>query len=56
MVCGSTNGTKGEDGGPGGVFAAAGGDTLNTGTGGVPGPAVTGSNYTVTVAISTHLL
>lgn len=54
--CGSTNGTKGEDGGPGGVFAAAGGDTLNTGTGGVPGPAVTGSNYTVTGNINSSTL
>jgi len=50
--CGSTNGTKGEDGGAGGDWANKGADTLNTGDGGLPGSAISGSNYTVTGSIS----
>ena len=50
--CGSSNGTKGEDGGAGGDWANKGADTLNTGDGGLPGAAISGTNYTVTGSIS----
>jgi hypothetical protein len=42
------NGLKGENGGIGGEWAKSGGNTNNTGNGGSPGKAITGSNYTVT--------
>jgi len=46
--CGSTNGNPGEDGGNGGDWGSAGGNTTNSGNGGIGGPAISGSDYTIT--------
>lgn len=46
------SGTDGERGGHGGDWADAGGNTTNSGSGGSPGRAITGSNYSVTGTIS----
>lgn len=45
--CGATDGTSGETGGDGGDWASSGGDTNNSGSGGGPARAISGSNYTV---------
>ena len=50
--CNSTQGQPGETGGAGGEWALKGGDTNNTGDGGSPGRAITGTNYSVIGSIS----
>jgi len=50
--CGATNGTAGLTGGSGGDWASAGQNTPNTGSGGVTGNAISGSNYTVIGSIN----
>jgi len=54
--CGSTNGNPGETGGNGGDWASAGGNTTNTGNGGIGGPAISGSNYSVTGIIDSSTI
>ena len=50
--CNSSQGQPGETGGAGGEWALAGGDTNNTGNGGLPGKAITGTSYSVIGSIS----
>ena len=50
--CNSSQGQPGETGGAGGEWALAGGDTNNTGNGGAPGRAITGTSYSVIGSIS----
>ena len=50
--CNSSQGQPGETGGAGGEWALAGGDTNNTGNGGLPGRAITGTSYSVIGSIS----
>lgn len=50
--CGATDGQTGETGGSGGEWANSGGNTTNSGTGGGPGRAIFGSNYSVSGTIN----
>lgn len=50
--CGATAGQTGETGGDGGDWATAGGNTNNSGQGGVQGKAIVGSDYSVTGTIN----
>jgi len=50
--CNSSQGQPGETGGAGGEWALAGGDTNNTGDGGLAGRAIAGTSYSVIGSIS----
>ena len=54
--CNSTQGQPGEGGGAGGEWALAGGDTNNTGDGGLAGRAISGTSYSVIGSISSTTL